>query len=117
MTLYSAFGHASEPVLAVPEKFSWFAFLLPPVFALYHGLWLMLVLSVVAIVALIGIGATVIGGSAAFWLYVLMALWCGFAAPDLRRFSLRKWDETVPVVAHGSDGAEIELLRRERAHD
>ena len=114
MTLYSAFGRTGEPALAVPEKFSWAALLVPPLFALYHGLWLMLALTVLAIVA-IGALATIIGGGAAFWLYVLLALWCGFAAPDLRRFTLRKnWREDVPVAAPDADSAGVLIMRRER---
>jgi hypothetical protein len=114
MTLYSAFGRAGEPALAVPEKFSWAAFLVPPLFALYHGLWLMLALTVLAIVALVAL-ATVIGGGAAFWLYGLLALWCGFAAPDLRRFTLKKnWREDLPVAAPDADSATVLVMRRER---
>jgi hypothetical protein len=112
MPVYSAFGRKSEPALAIPEKFSWAAFLLPPLFALYHGLWLFFVLIVIAITALC-LSTTVIGASAAFWLYVLLALWCGFAAPDLRRFALRKWHEQAPVVAPDADSAEWRLLARE----
>ena len=54
MTLYSIFekpqGMAAKnrvpvvvPPVAVADRFSWFAALFPPVFALFNGLWLLLV--------------------------------------------------------------------------
>jgi hypothetical protein len=113
MPVYSAFGRPSEPAEFIAEKFSWAAFLLPPLFALWHRLWLVFVALVVAIVALFLL-STVISDAAAFGLYALVALWCGFAAPDLRRFALRKkWHEHVPVVAADADSAEWRLLERE----
>ena len=85
MTLYSLFtrngadGPDAAPQ-AVAERFSWFAFLLPPVYALVHRLWLAFLGLVVVILAL-GFAGRWLGGDAAFWLYGLMALWFGFEAP------------------------------------
>lgn len=113
MPVYSAFGRPSAPPEVIAERFSWGAFLLPPLFALRHGLWFFLVLYLLAVIGLVGASALV-GDAAAVWLYVLLALWCGFAAPDLRRFALRrKWHEHVPVVAPDADSAEWRLLERE----
>ena len=65
MTLYSIFekpqGMAAKnrvpvvvPPVAVADRFSWFAALFPPVFALFNGLWLLLVFWV-ALVALLAL--------------------------------------------------------------
>jgi hypothetical protein len=41
MTVYAVFDRDANLVPAVvPERFSWFAAFLPPVFAIVHGLWL-----------------------------------------------------------------------------
>ena len=55
MTLYAILRSDTGALpQAVPEKFSWFAALLPPVHALAHRLWGQLVLFVLAIMALLG---------------------------------------------------------------
>ncbi len=76
MTVYSIFekpqGKAAKdraPV-AIPERFSWFAMLLPPVFALVHGLWLLLLFWIALVLGLAYAGR-VIGPEAVFWLYVV----------------------------------------------
>ncbi|MDB5586871.1 MAG: hypothetical protein JWP26_1841 [Devosia sp.] len=114
MTLFAIFepklGITSTPA-AIPEKFSWLAFLLPPVFALVHGLWLPLIAYIVAVIAL-GLAAAILGGAAAFWLYVLFALWIGFAAPGLRRQALshRGWSHRGDRVATAPDLATLSWL-------
>lgn len=114
MTLYAIFdtkpGRSDLPV-AVPETFSWAAAILPPVFLLRHGLWLETVawlLKVVALVVLSGF----IGGDAAFALYLLVAVWFGFAAPGLRRHALqwRGWTHRGERVAVSADMAQLEAL-------
>ena len=103
-------GQTALPA-AIAEKFSWLAALLPPVFLLRHGLWLELVALVLAVVALI-LAARVIGDDAAGLLYVLGALWLGFAAPALRRAALlrRGWHARGPLVAASADLAQLEAL-------
>lgn len=115
MTLYSVFERSNEIAPAVvPEKFSWLAALLPPVYALVHGLWLGLVLYVVAVVAL-GVAGLWIGFEAGFWLYVLLALLIGFEAPAFRRRKLvaRGWTWRADVVAGAEDLAQRDWLRRQ----
>ena len=94
---------AQTTVLA--DRFSWGAALVPPVWALYHGLWLesfgWIVLTVLIVVA-----GLFLGGATAFWLYVLLALWLGFAASDLRMAALKRRG-SVPV---GTRIAEDEYL-------
>lgn len=111
MTLFAIYDRPSAAPAAVPEKFSWLAFLLPPVFALAHGLWLALVAYVVAVIAL-GFAGTVLGGAATFWLYLLFALWIGFAAPSLRRDALasRGWSHRRDLIAAAPDLATLSWL-------
>jgi membrane protein implicated in regulation of membrane protease activity len=118
MTLYAIFepkpGKAAAPA-AIPEKFSWLAAILPPLFALVHGLWLELAAYVVIIVAL-GFAAAWIGGGAATWLYLIFALWIGFAAASIRRHALawRGWRHRRDVVAADPDLARLNWLEHSR---
>lgn len=116
MTTYSIFERRpDEAPAAVPEKFSWFAALLPPVFAVAHGLWIEFVAWGVALAGLVAL-ATVIGGDAALWLYVLLALFIGFEAPAFRRWSLSRsgWRHAAEIVAPAADVAEVEWIKRRR---
>lgn len=113
MTLYAVFERPSDPEPAVvPETFSWFAALLPPVYALVHGLWLGLLGYVVLVVAL-GSAALYLG-EATFWLYVLAAALIGFEAPALRGAKLvaRGYSYRSDVIAAAEDLAQTEWLKR-----
>jgi hypothetical protein len=112
VTVYSVFERPDEIAPAVvPEKFSWLAALLPPVHALVHGLWLGLLLYAVAIVSLV-LASFWLGGGAAFWLYVLLAMLIGFEAPAFRRRKLRTsgWTYRSDVVAGAEDLAQRDWL-------
>jgi hypothetical protein len=111
VTLFAIYSRQPAAPAAIPETFSWTAFLLPPVFALVHGLWLELIAFVVAVIAL-GFAATILGGSATFWLYALFALWIGFAAPSLRRQALHRggWHHRGDRVAAAPDLATLSFL-------
>ena len=92
MTLYAILtprpGTGALPE-AVPETFSWFAALLPPVHALLHRLWDQLAFYLLFLVAVV-FGASWIGMEAAIWLYILLAAACGLAAPGARRRALKR---------------------------
>lgn len=115
MTLYAIFdpkpGRPDLPA-AIPEKFSWFAAVLPPFFLISHGLWLELVAYVLKVVALVVLSAY-IGDDAAFTLYLLAVVWLGFAAPGLRRHALqwRGWTHRGERIALSADTAQLEALR------
>jgi hypothetical protein len=114
MTLYSVFDRRlDEAPAVVPDRFSWFAALLPPVWAMAHGLWLALVGYVVGL-ALIVLAATYAGAEASFWLYVLFAIFIGFEAPNLRRRALRgrNFVHRGELVAAADDLAQVEWMRR-----
>ena len=88
MTLFSVFDRRrDEPPALVPDRFSWFAAVLPPVFAIAHGLWL---------AGLLWLGAVlVIGG---------LGLWLGPAA-HLVHYPVRGGDDlnVVAVVEGGTE--------------
>jgi hypothetical protein len=121
MTLYSIFekedlkqASALGPV-AVPERFSWFAAILPPIYALRHGLILALLFWIALVVGL-GFAERAIGSEAVFWLYILVALFFGFEASALRRDSLtaRGWIWQGDIIANGEDLAERDYLSLRR---
>lgn len=116
MTLYSVFERPEptpEAPAVVPDKFSWFAALLPPVFGLVHGLWLELIGFVIALGAIVLLGFW-LGGDAAFWLYVLLAVFIGFEAASLRRGALRRkgWNYRTELIASRDDLAQVAWLQR-----
>ena len=94
------------------ERFSWAAALVPPVFLLRHGLWLETAGWAVSVLALLVLGA-VIGGAAALWIYILLALALGFEAPSLQRHALRwrGWESLGYRVAPSADMAQLEAMR------
>jgi hypothetical protein len=117
VTLYSVFDRTSglsEPV-AVPDRFSWFAAILPPLYMLRHGLWLALLGFFVIVVALSFL-SLVVGDGATFWLYVLTAILFGFEAGTLRRAKLwrRGLSYRTDIIAGGADLAEVEWLKGRR---
>lgn len=114
MTVYSVYERRDDAPLAVADRFSWSAALLPPVHALVHGLWLMLAVWVVVTAAIAGLGLWV-GGEAAFWLYVAFALGLGFEASGFRRARAGKGGGySGEIVAGAEDLAVVEYLKRQR---
>ena len=111
MTLYAIYDRPPAAPAIIAEKFSWAAFVLPPFWAIAHGLWLELLAYIVVVVALSFAGA-VIGGSASFWLYVLFAFWIGCSAASLRRNAMRArgWHHRRDLVAAAPDLAAVTWL-------
>jgi hypothetical protein len=112
MTIYSLYTRAGAAELeAVPDRFSWFAALLPPLYALLHGLWLALLGYVVAVVALVLLSFW-IGSEAAGWLYVLFAVSIGFEAATLRRVALgrRGFHYRGEAISQSAELAEVAYL-------
>ena len=122
VTLYSVFERSAPrrgadpapPV--VPEKFSWLAALLPPVFMLYHGLWLALLGFLLVLVALY-FAASWVGSGAVVWLYLLVAFYLGFEAHNLRRAALRRrgFRHRAELIAPAADLAQLTWLQRRSA--
>jgi hypothetical protein len=114
MTTYSIFSRrVDEAPASVPEAFSWAAAVVPPLFAIAHGLWIEFVAWGVALAVLVA-AAQVIGGEAAAWLYVLGAILIGLEAATIRRAHLMRegWRHVAEVVAPAADVAEVEWLKR-----
>jgi len=122
MTVYSIFekpqGKAAKnrvprlvPPVAVADRFSWTAMLFPPLFALFNGLWLLLVFWIALALGLAYV-SRVIGVDAACGLYALVALFLGFEAPAFRRDGLlaRGFIWRGDVVASGEDLATHDFL-------
>jgi len=93
----------------VRDGFSFWAFLLGPVWMLWHGMWLVLV-GYVVVVLLLQVGLHLIGASAmvTFVAGTLLALLVGFEAASLRRFTLarRHWKDAGIVVGDDAESAE-----------
>ena len=112
MTLYSVYERHDE-ASAVADRFSWFAAVLPPVYALVNGLWLLLCGWVVAVAAIGALGWYG-GGEAAVCAYILGAILLGFEAPTFHRRALRHrgWQYTGDYLAAEPDLAIVEALKR-----
>src|SRR4051812_42371303 len=122
MTLYSIFekpqGKTAKerarplvPPVAVADRFSWLAAILPPLFAILNGLWLLLVFWIALVLGLAYV-SRVIGTDAAGWLYLLVAVFMGFEAPAFRRDGLaaRGFVWRGDVIASAPDLAERDFL-------
>ena len=101
--------------VAPPERFAFvrdgfyvWAFLLGPLWMLWHRLWLVLVIYVVGITAIqTGLWALGVSGAVQFAVGVLIAVLVGCEAGTLRRWSLRRrWSNVGLVVAPSQETAE-----------
>jgi len=98
-----------ERFVFVRDRFSFWAFLLGPLWMLRHRLWLVLVGFVIVAAALqfalhaVGASATVMAAAA-----LLLHLLVGFEAATLRRFTLarRRWQNVGIVVGDDLESAE-----------
>jgi len=113
VTLYSVYQRQDRAPAAVADRFSWFAAILPPVYALVHGLWLMLLGWIVAVIA-VGVLGWYGGGEAAFWTYILCAILIGLEAGTFHRRALlhRGWQHAGDYFAAEQDLAIVEALKR-----
>jgi hypothetical protein len=97
----------------VRDGFHFWAFVLGPVWMLYHRLWLVTLMYVIVIA----------GAEAAMWVLgvpaavkfavgFLVALLVGTEAGSLRRWSLRRWIDRGIVVAYNREAAEHRFFDR-----
>jgi hypothetical protein len=100
MPVYTVHEPPSRPAEASPDPerfvfvrdgFYFWAFLLTPLWMLWHRLWLVLLIYVVAI---LGIESALhyagVGGAGAFFVSLLISLLAGLEASTLRRFTLAR---------------------------
>ena len=102
----------------VRDGFHFWAFVLGPVWMLYHRLWLV---TVMYLIVLAGVEAAMwaLGLSAIvkFMVGFLIALLVGFEAGSLRRWSLRRWTSRGIVVAYNREAAEHRFFDRWNGRD
>jgi hypothetical protein len=110
--LYTVHHKGSGDVRAIADRFDWFALALPPLWAVWHGLWITLA-ALVLLVALAALWAPV----AAAVVFYGMAAILGFEGAAVRRAELylRRWREAGVVEARSPEGAEELFLRGEAA--
>ena len=99
----------AERMVFIRDRFSWGAFLVPPLWMLWRRLWL------VFLIYLVGLGAVMTAAWAAGvspggrnLIYFLVVLLIGFEAGNLRRWKLLRggWRERGTVIGSDIDTAE-----------
>ncbi len=110
--LYTVHHKGSGEIQVIADRFDGFAFLLPPLWAVWHGLWITLAVQVL-LVALAALWAP----SAALVVFYGLAVIAGFEGGAVRRaeLRLRRWREAGVVEARSPEGAEELYLRGEAA--
>jgi len=98
-----------ERFLFVRDRFSFWAFLVPPLWMLRHRLWLAFIAYLIAIVAL-ELALAAVGASRAMMIAaaVLLSVLVGLEAPTLRRLALgrRRWSNIGTVLGDDLEAAE-----------
>ena len=95
------------------DGFYFWAFLLGPVWMLYHRLWLVLLMYMAGTTAIhVVLWALGVSGLVTFAVSLLIALLVGFEAGSLRRWSLRRWTSRGIVVAYNREAAEHRFFDR-----
>jgi hypothetical protein len=110
--IYTVHHKGGEDIRAVADRFDWLAATLPPLWAVWHALWLTLA------------GQAALIGLAALWsplavlpVYAGIAAILGFEGAAVHRaeLQLRRWREAAVVEARSPEGAEELFLRGEAA--
>ncbi len=95
------------------DGFHFWAFVLGPVWMLYHRLWLVFIMYVVGMTAVeVALWALGVSALVKFAVAFLIALLIGFEAGSLRRWSLRRWTGRGLVVAYNREAAEHRFFDR-----
>jgi hypothetical protein len=104
----------------VRDGFSFWAFLLTPLWMLRHRLWLVFIGYIIVVSALL-IGLSAVGASSTvrFTVGALLSLLIGFEAATLRRFTLarRRWSNVGIVVGDDLESAERRFYDTWAAND
>ena len=103
MSIFTLHQHPDDAsgadLVCLPDRFNWFAALLPPFWAVANGLWKVLALMIVTLLATMALGMfftlPVLG------LYLLGVWWLGFEANHIYSKALikRGWGRGVDIVA------------------
>ncbi len=99
-------------LICLPDRFSWFAFLLPPVWALSNRLWFTFIAMVLFILGLNLLSDCLILPILGF--YILAVLWLGVEANSIigNSFARRGWHALNPVMAENRMRAELKYFGR-----
>lgn len=92
MTIYSILENPErgpEAVEVIPDRFIWSAALFSPLWALFNRAWGFVLLWCV-LLAVVVASRDVLGTGGAVSLYLLLALWTGFAASGIKRRAMEK---------------------------
>lgn len=102
-------GAEADPaaLVFVKEGFSWPALIVPPLSLLWHRMWLVLLLWLVAVVGL-SVVAGLAGSDASSAVMLLFALWFALEANALRRWSLERRGYALRGVVEGRNREEAE---------
>lgn len=118
MTLYSIYAKPDkgpDALFVLPERFDWLAFLFAPLWAIFRGAFAYLMLWILVVAALVW-AAPAVGGDAAFALYLVFALWTGFAASGVAGRALLHRDWIMSGELAASDTASAERLWLEKTY-
>jgi hypothetical protein len=103
---------SDEDSALIKEKFSWFAFLLPPFWAIEHGLWIELALIIASFIGL-GFAGAYISSEGVFWLYILGVFWLGYEASSIRAYALRRkgYISNGDLIASNEEQAQVSWIK------
>lgn len=98
---------------ALPQRFSWYAFFLTPVWALHRAGWRTFLIWLVALIALSVLASLLDARSG--WAYWLIGLYFGFAAPEFEAGELKRqgFREAGFLLAGSDVEAQIRALSGE----
>jgi hypothetical protein len=101
--LWTVHRKGDRPVRLVGDGFSFFALIVPPIWAIWHGAWLVLLGIVV-----LALAAAAYSPLAASPVMYGIGLILAFDGAELRRLDLRMrgWREAAAVEARTEEGAE-----------
>lgn len=110
---------AVERAVLVRDGFSVLAFLVPPLWLLWHRLWIEAALAFAASVALTALGETAGLGFTGAALSLLVSIYVGLEGPGLRINALRRrgWRDWGVVEASDAGEAEIGYLAGEEPEE
>jgi len=119
MPIWTVHGKTADPALAraraedvrfVPEGFNWPAFLVPLLWLILKGMWIVLGLSIAFELAVMAVGQSLkLSGLVQTTLSLTLNLIMGFAGNDLYRWTLSRRGCREIGLAAGSDLDEAEL--------
>lgn len=99
-------------LICLPDRFNWFAFLLPPIWALSNRLWFVLTAMIVFVLALNVVNEFL--NLPMISLYILAIIWLGFEANSIvgNSLSRRGWQVRHPIMAVDRVRAEQRFFAR-----